>query len=230
MRKAWNTIKNLLVWLVVISAVAMMVFTIFSVAMFDHDDRSLFGYKTFIVRSDSMAATDFSAGDLILVKMVNPTTLQAGDIITFRSTDSDSFGEIITHKIRGFTVNKAGEPCFVTYGTTTNTDDDTPVSYSNLIGKYEVSLSGVGAFFDFLKTPLGYVCCILLPFAIILVSQAMDTVRLFRRYRVEQLDKIKTERKALAAEREESSRMKEELQALKAQLSAMSGDSKGNTE
>ncbi len=35
---------------------------------FDRADRSLFGYKAFIVLSDSMSATDFSAGDLVLSK------------------------------------------------------------------------------------------------------------------------------------------------------------------
>ena len=224
MKKAWNIIKTVLVWLVVAAAVAMMVFTIVSVTTFDRDDRALFGYKAFIVRSDSMAATDFDAGDLILVKEVDPATLQVGDIISFRSTDSSNFGETVTHKIRQITTNEAGEPCFITYGTTTNTDDATPVTYINVLGKYEGRLAGVGTFFAFLKTTPGYICCIFLPFALLIVVQVISTVRLFRQHRAEQMDEIKSEREALAAEREESRRMMEELQALKAQLSAKSVD------
>ena len=53
----------------------MTVFTIVSASTFDRSDRSLFGYKAFIVLSDSMAKTDFSAGDLVLVKEVDPDTL-----------------------------------------------------------------------------------------------------------------------------------------------------------
>ena len=56
----------------------MMVFTIVSVTTFDRNDRALFGYKMYIVRSDSMSATDFKAGDLILVRSVDPATLQEG--------------------------------------------------------------------------------------------------------------------------------------------------------
>lgn len=220
MKKAWNIIKTVLVWLVVAAAVAMMVFTIVSVTTFDRDDRALFGYKAFIVRSDSMAATDFDAGDLILVKEVDPATLQVGDIIAFRSTDSSNFGETVTHKIRQITTNAEGEPCFITYGTSTNTDDTNPVTYSHVLGKYEGRLAGVGNFFAFLKTTPGYICCIFLPFALLIVVQVISTVRLFRQYRAEQMDEIKSEREALAAEREESRRMMEELQALKAQLSA----------
>ena len=128
MKKAWNIIKTVLVWLVVAAAVAMMVFTIVSVTTFDRNDRDLFGYKALIVRSDSMAATDFDTGDLILVKEVDPATLQVGDIIAFRSADSSNFGETVTHKIRQITTNEAGEPCFITYGTSTNTDDANPVT------------------------------------------------------------------------------------------------------
>lgn len=68
MKKAWHIIKAILLWLVVALAVCMMGFTIVSVNTFDRMDRSLFGYKAFIVLSDSMSATDFNAGDLILVK------------------------------------------------------------------------------------------------------------------------------------------------------------------
>ena len=82
MKKVLNIIKNIFVWLVVLLAVCMMIFTIVSVNSFDRTDRDIFGYKAFIVRSDSMSATDFSAGDLILVKEVDPATLKAGDIIS----------------------------------------------------------------------------------------------------------------------------------------------------
>lgn len=78
MKKALHIVKSIFVWLVVILAVCMMIFTIVSVNTFDRTDRSLFGYKAFIVLSDSMSATDFSAGDLVLSKEVDPATLQAG--------------------------------------------------------------------------------------------------------------------------------------------------------
>ena len=68
MKKALNIIKTTLVWLVVLLAVSMMIFTVVSVTTFNRNDRDLFGFKMYIVNSDSMSATDFNAGDLILVK------------------------------------------------------------------------------------------------------------------------------------------------------------------
>ena len=81
MKKALSILKTTLVWLVVIAAVSMMIFTVISVTTFNRNDRDLFGFKMYIVNSDSMSKTDFNAGDLILVKEVDPSTLKEGDII-----------------------------------------------------------------------------------------------------------------------------------------------------
>ena len=67
MKKALNIIKNTFVWLMVLLAVSMMIFTVISCTTFNRNDRSLFGYKMYIVNSESMAATDFNAGALIFV-------------------------------------------------------------------------------------------------------------------------------------------------------------------
>ena len=71
MKKALNIIKTIFVWLVVLLAVAMMIFTVISCTTFNRNDRSIFGYKMYIVNSDSMAATDFNAGSLIFAKEVD---------------------------------------------------------------------------------------------------------------------------------------------------------------
>ena len=137
MKKVFNIIKTTIVWLIVLLAVSMMIFTVISVTTFNRNDRNLFGFKMYIVNSDSMAATDFNAGSLILVKEVDPSTLKEGDIITFMSQDTDSFGETITHKIRKLTTDAEGNPGFITYGTTTGTDDETIVTYPYVLGQYQ---------------------------------------------------------------------------------------------
>ena len=85
MKKALNVIKTTMICLIVALAVFMMIFTIVSVTTFNRNDRDLFGYKAYIVNSDSMAATEFAAGDLIFVKEVYVGDLVEGDIITFIS-------------------------------------------------------------------------------------------------------------------------------------------------
>ena len=221
MKKALNIIKTILVWLVVMAAVSMMVFTVISVTTFNRNDRDLFGYKIYIVNSDSMAATDFNAGDLIFVKEVDPATLKEGDVITFMSQDTESFGETITHKIRRLTTDAEGNPGFVTYGTTTGTDDETIVTYPYVLGKYQSHIPALGTFFNFLKTTPGYFVCIFIPFMLIILYEGVKFFNLFRRYKGEQLQEMQAERDKINAERAENAKMLEELKALKAQLDAI---------
>ena len=237
MKKALNIIKKILVWAVIVFAICMVIFTIVSVTTFDRTDRSLFGYKAFIIMSDSMSATDFKAGDLILAKEVDPATLQAGDIITFQSTNPASYGAIVTHKIRALTTDAPGNPGFITYGTTNGVDDEGIVTYSFVLGKYAAKIPGIGSFFLFLKTPTGYILCIFLPLLILILLQVFNSVKLFRRYKREQLaemeaerqkqkSELETERKRLEEERAQSQKMMEELLSLKAQLAEKDGSKK----
>lgn len=221
MRKLWNTVSTILVWLVVLVAVAMMIFTIVSVNTFDRNDRALFGYKAFIVLSDSMSATDFDSGDLVVVKEVaDPSTLQPGDIISYQSLNASNYGETVTHKIRERTVNENGDPGFITYGTTTGTNDEIVVTYPFVQGKYQFAIPHLGEFFVFLKTPLGYVVCILLPFMLLIFYQAINCVKIFRQYKAEQMAELQAEKDAIEAERKRSEAVMEELRAMQAQMAA----------
>lgn len=222
--KALNVIRNIVVWLIVVIAAGMMVFTIVSVSTFDRAERSLFGYKAFIVLSDSMSKTDFNAGDLVLVKEVDPSTLQEGDIISYTSQNSSNYGEVVTHKIRKLTTDANGEPGFITYGTTTDTDDETIVTYEYVIGKYSKSIPKVGTFFQFLKSTPGYIVCILIPFLILILLEGIRCIRLFRKYKSEQQAELQAERDKIEADRAEAQRMMQELLQMKAQMAANSGD------
>ena len=233
MKRVLNIAKAVATWLLVIAAVAMMIFTVVSVTTFDRVDRSLFGYKAFIVLSDSMSATDFDAGDLVLSKEVDPSTLVEGDIITYQSTNNENYGELVTHKIRRLTVDEKGDRGFITYGTTTDTDDANVVTYPYVVGKYQTHIPNVGNFFQFLKTTPGYIVCIFLPFLLLILIQGINSIRLFRRYKREQMAEIEAEREKeraeLAAEREameaERKRQEEMMRQLLEMQAAMQGSS-----
>lgn len=224
MKKALNIISTVLVWALVVATVGMMIFTLISVNTFDQANRSIFGYKFFIVRSDSMKATDFDAGDIVFVKNVDPATLQVGDIIAFTSQNTNNFGDTVTHKIREITTNAYGDPAFITYGTTTDTNDETPVTYPYVLGKYTGKIPNVGSFFQFLKTTPGYILCIFVPFLLLILYQGFQCIQLFRRYKKEQMEELAAERAKIEEERRQSAEMMKELQALKEQLAAKGQD------
>ena len=216
--KVVKILRVVVTLLLVIAAAGMMIFTVVSVSTFDRADRNLFGYKAFIVLSDSMSKTDFSAGDLVLVKEVDASTLKEGDIIAYTSQNTSNYGETVTHKIRKLTTDANGEPGFVTYGTTTDTDDETIVTYSYVLGKYATHIPKVGTFFQFLKTTPGYIVCILVPFLLLILIEGVRCIRLFHKYKAEQQAELQAERDQIEAERAENQKMMQELLAMKAQM------------
>jgi len=218
MKKAWKIISTVLVWLVVIIAVSVMIFTIVSVNTFNRNDRNLFGFRCYIVLSDSMSATDFNAGDLVLVKEVDPTTLQPGDIISYQSQNTESYGATVTHKIRAKTTDASGNPGFITYGTTTGVDDETVVTYPFILGKYQLALPKVGTFFQFLKTPQGYIVCILIPFLLLIVYQGLNCVKVFKMYKKEQVAELEAEKAQIEADRKKTEMLMEQLLMMQQQM------------
>jgi hypothetical protein len=148
----------------------------------------------------------------------NVQDLKEGDIITFISGNESSRGQTVTHKIRKVTTNNEGEIAFVTYGTTTNTDDQELVTAPYVIGRYTGHLPGVGNFFAFLKTTPGYFCCILIPALILIGIQAWNVMKLLQQRRQEQMAELEAERAKVAAEREKAEQMLRELAELKAKL------------
>ena len=229
-KKALNITKRVLVGIVAVIAVAMLVFTVISVTTLDKNNRSLFGYKMYKVLSDSMSATDFSAGDLVFSKTVDPSTLKEGDIISYISQNTENFGETVTHKIRRLTTDADGNAGFVTYGTTTDTDDEKIVTYPFVVGKYQFHIPKLGYFFDFLRTTPGYIVCILIPFLLLILSQGLTSVRLFRQYKSEQNAALEEEKAKIAAEKEETQKMMAELMAMKAQMEAQSAQNVQNAQ
>ena len=217
MKKVWKVISTAMVWLMVIVAVFMMIFTIVSVNTFNRNDRDLFGLRFYIVLSDSMQATDFDAGDLVVVKEVDPTTLREGDIIAYQSQNSENYGATVTHKIRAKTTDANGNPGFITYGTT-GVDDETVVTYPFILGKYQTALPKVGTFFQFLKTPQGYIVCILIPFLLLIIYQGLNCVKIFKLYKAEQMAELQAEKDALEAQRKQSEEMMAQLLAMQQQM------------
>ncbi len=209
--KILEILRRIFVGVMLVIAVSVMIFTIISVTSFDRSDRSVFGFKAFIVLSDSMSKTDFKAGDLVLTKPVDPEKLKEGDIIAFSSQNPENFGETVTHKIREKTFDASGQPGFVTYGTTTDTDDETVVTYPYILGKYVRSIPNVGKFFRFLKTTPGYIICIFIPFFLLILTEGIRCIRLFKKYKEEKLEEIRSEK-------EENQRLMNELLKLKAEL------------
>ena len=233
-KKVMNIALKVVSWLLVAFTVFMMIFTIVTVTTVDKNDRDIFGVKFYIVRTDSMSLsennkdmkTHFNAGDIVIIKNVSdPKALQADQIIAFMSTNSDSYGETVTHMIREVKKTDDGKVLgYVTYGTNTGVNDEALVAPEYVLGVYAGKLPGVGNFFAFVKSTPGYITCILIPFLLLILYNGVNVIRLFRKYKKEQMAEMQAEKDQLEAERAENQRMMQELLALKAQLEQKNGE------
>lgn len=186
-KKTLSIIGSIFSYLLIGFTVICMVITIITIAPTNKSekDKFIFGYKFYIVKSDSMSATDFDAGDLICVKKVNPDDLEVGDIISYTSENDDNYGSIVTHKIREKNEVAEGEYQFITYGTTTDKDDVLPVSEDQILGKYTQSFPGIGKFFAFMKTIPGYICFVLIPFLLLFGYLGYNWIKIYKQYKEE---------------------------------------------
>ena len=132
----------------------------------------IFNSAPLIVISDSMtidkeAGTGaFNKNDLIIIKKVDPASLEEGDIVTYRGRD----GDIITHRITDLiTDTKDGQevPAFETKGDYSPGYDFYPVRYEQIIGEYQFRLPKLGGIAMFLQTPAGVIIILLIPVLIV---------------------------------------------------------------
>lgn len=180
-------------WIVTIFMIFMVIFTIFSVKTSDKYGSSLAGHRLFVVLSDSMSQTDknaeldihFNAGDIVVTKDLTneeKLTLKEGDIISFVSSNSDSYDKVLTHMIREVKYDSKGRVMgYTTYGTATGTDDEAIAKVDNVLGKYAYSVPKIGELFLFVKTPAGYLTCIFLPFVALICWYGIKIMRILRR-------------------------------------------------
>ncbi len=181
-----------------------------------HKDRNFLGVRFFSVLSDSMKPT-FQAGDLVVGRSVDVSTLEKGDIITFKSSDPLSFNHLITHQVIKV-IDKDGTLSFKTKGINVAQADDVPAAADRVISKYNFSIPKAGYLFDFFQTTTGYVVLFLLPFACIIFFQIRKIIRYSRVIKEEQLQAIELQFEKRQLDQGKMTDMIDQITALQAKL------------
>lgn len=125
------------------------------------DKQGLFGYKGFIVLSDSMNP-EFAAGDYVIDQLSPFDQSQVGDILTY----SDETQNIVTHRVAE--VTPAG---LVLKGDGNDFVDTTIVTQENYIGKQRYVIPKLGSLMVKLSQPLALVAISLLFLGILIYQQ-----------------------------------------------------------
>lgn len=200
----FNTIINILIVLVLVVSLLIAVMALTSKAS---GISTIFGYTVQPIQSDSMKGAspdgykggDFAKGDLMIAKATNfdeKATYDVGDIITFKSQDSNGNIMLISHRIVDVVKGQDGSSSYQTWGDNREVaqapdqnnvseylraSDIASVYYSaNYQGKM---IKGLGNVLDFLRTQMGFFLAVLLPMIIFFLYALVRVVLSATNYR-----------------------------------------------
>ncbi|MFP5252971.1 MAG: signal peptidase I [Actinomycetes bacterium] len=98
------------------------------------------GARPLVVLSGSMSPT-YEVGDVVVVRPVDPSTLQVGDVVTYRSRPGHP--DLTTHRVAGV-VLEGQRRGYVTRGDANGADDPRPVIAEQIRGTVWYSVPLVG--------------------------------------------------------------------------------------
>lgn len=159
MKEKWY--KNSSNWFTIIACVILIPILVINCSILiqakTHEDKipSVFGYKPFIVLSDSME-NKIRKGDLIFVGEVNVEKLKKDDIIAFR----DNEDTVTTHRIIDI-VEEDEQKYFVTKGDNNSSQDQSLVEGKDVEGIFKFRIAGVGNILNSLAQPTTIVIIVL---------------------------------------------------------------------
>lgn len=125
---------------------------------------SFFGWKPFIVLTDSME-TEIYSGDIAVVKEVDAKKLKEGDIIAFNIN-----GIVTTHRIKEV-INEEGKTRYITKGDNNKIQDEEYVLAEQIEGLYQFKISKLGNVLMFMQTSSGMVISLAIPIILLILVQ-----------------------------------------------------------
>ena len=143
---------------------------------------SIWGYKAYIITSDSMEPK-ISVGDIIIVKKLNEDEIETNDIITFYDEN-----KITTHRVVNIDSSN-GYKEYKTKGDNNNIDDDKSVLFKNIIGEVIIVIPLLGNIILFMKNQVIVLITILI-------------ILLFCFYKIVKIEKSENRRRKKEIEKE----------------------------
>lgn len=169
--KTIGLISKTIFFIVAIPLLILSLIIMIKARMYPDKVPDVFGYKPMIVLSGSME-TSIYTGDLVFVKMVDPSTLNKNDIIAFRNETNT----VTTHRIIEI-IDENEDRLFKTKGDNNNSADTRPVSSDDVEGVYVCKIPGLGNVLMFLKEPKSLIILLLTTLVLGLIwIQVMDKI------------------------------------------------------
>ncbi len=175
-KKILNTIVDVLIVLVLIVSILVVVLSLTSKSS---GVPNIFGYAPMNVASYSMEPT-INKGDLIFAKVTNDIGYEykVGDIVTFH-TEINGVQTFNTHRIVEV-IEDDGITYYKTQGDNKDTNpiaDEEMQTSATIVAIYTGNkVPGIGNFFGFIRTQLGFFLCVLLPMILFFVYEAIRVI------------------------------------------------------
>lgn len=161
---------------------------------------NVFGSTFLAVKTDSMVGEkkdNFSSGDLIVSKLLSDkkkAQLEEGDVITFW-TVIEGKRELNTHRIIG--IETGNQVAYITKGDANSGQDPLRVLNSEVVGKYQFKLKGMGKALLFFQSSTGFLIFVVIPSVLALAYCVFLFVRNLRGFtklkKEEEKEKMKAE-------------------------------------
>lgn len=165
-RKITRLAGNLL-FAVILLLMAVMVFFLLQ-SRLAGGTPAVAGYQIYIVLGGSMSPA-FEAGSIVLVRPLEPSAVQVGDIITYREPGAAQNDLVTTHRVMA--VSPAEPLSFITRGDANDSDDLLPVPAANLLGRVSYSVPYLGLLFNYVQTRTGILLLVMLPAVLIIATE-----------------------------------------------------------
>ncbi|MBU5480523.1 signal peptidase I [Blautia sp. MSJ-19] len=172
-KKFFLTLINIISVMIIAAAVVVLCLVVFTK---QGEAPSLGGYTVFRITTGSMKPT-YDVDTLIVVKKTDPAQIRVGDVISFYSADPALDGSVNTHRVIAVEQDGAGWN-YTTQGDANNIPDQYGTDSNALIGKVVASSLALGKLARLVSNPLIFIPVILIPLAVILVSNMIRTIRL----------------------------------------------------
>lgn len=165
-------VVNVLAAVVIALALVVLLRTVFTPA---GEVPSLGNYSFMRTLTGSMEPA-IPMHSFIVTEAVDPESLQVGDIITFRSTESKLEGALNTHRITSV-YEEGGQLMFHTKGDANAVEDSEPVSSINVVGKVVFISAALGTVVSLFSNPLVFFPFVVVPLVLLLGFELVKLVK-----------------------------------------------------
>lgn len=159
--------------------VGFLIFYIISSQLHANDEDYKPGVSIYTIVSPSMTPVIKVYDVVVNVKVNDPTDINVGDIITYKSAAANSEGMTITHRVIDVSTLPDGTYEYMTQGDNNSEPDSVYVTFDNVIGKEILIIPYLGKVQMLIANQKGWLFLLLIPVSIYLIIEVIKLIDLF---------------------------------------------------